>query len=333
MTRCKNRLKVGSTQDRAKHFANHLLTALRLATWLRKFQDWTEFDPVSVCSLAYESRHTGELDEIQKFLQGRDQLYAGPNAAGADPRQSPFWGVRHYIGRLAHHIRAPKELVEDANSLGYLLDQFSVEQVGTIQAVSAPEPDDQTTLQGILGRMVVQKHDEQRFQELTAATNTLDHKFQIMKRINTWYNEKSFKPRVHCEVRILEHFYEKKLKYIRNDRYIACSKPACFCCQLYIRYHPADCVEPESHQKIYHKWGPPRLDKGSDDPGYTRQRDILNSMVREIRKQAIEQIVQMAGPHPWHADSLTGITSSAQQQPDALGVDSDGKFLFHRRPQ
>jgi hypothetical protein len=33
--------------------------------------------------------------------------------------------------------------------------------------------------------------------------------------------------RVHAEIVVLEHFYQKQLDFAGDDRFIACSKPAC----------------------------------------------------------------------------------------------------------
>jgi hypothetical protein len=248
---------------------------------------------------------------MQQFLQLQNEPDGELDVDDSgNARKSPLWGFRHYLGRLAHHVRAAQELIEDAQYLGSsLLSQFSVKQVDPLPSVDAPVADNLTTLEGILQRMVNRKQNPERFQALFEAMQILNHRFKILERIVKWYEDR-YALQVHCEIHILEHFHRNGLQCFHDDRYIGCSKPTCFCCQLYIQYHPARCVEPESHQKIYPKWGVPMLEEGAADPGYVQQRDILIKMGAEIRKQAEDQISSMAGPRPWHPDSLTGITSS-----------------------
>ncbi|KAF2789679.1 hypothetical protein K505DRAFT_252814 [Melanomma pulvis-pyrius CBS 109.77] len=118
-------------------------------------------------------------------------------------------------------------------------------------------------------------------------------------------------PRVHAEIQVLEQFYGSKLSFAGDDPFIACSKPACFCCLLYFRYHPGHFVEPTSHLKIYLNWRPPDINDEYDIVGQERQRDIVNSMTRDVRKEALRQIAEKSEPQAWHPDSLTGITESA----------------------
>ena len=53
-----------------------------------------------------------------------------------------------------------------------------------------------------------------------------------------------------------------------EDKYIACSKPACYYCHLYIRHHPLQVVVPETYRKVYLNWGPEKLHGSAKDPGW-----------------------------------------------------------------
>jgi hypothetical protein len=94
---------------------------------------------------------------------------------------------------------------------------------------------------------------------------------QILGKIREKYNDEKFKPAVHAEIQVLEHFYKEGFKFANGDKYIGCSKPACFCCHLYIQNHPLRCIVPQSHKKVYFHWGPPLLiDGGRDKQFVTR---------------------------------------------------------------
>jgi hypothetical protein len=116
-------------------------------------------------------------------------------------------------------------------------------------------------------------------------------------------------------VQLLHHFDRYDEEFAEGDKYIACSKPACFCCHLYFRHHPGGFVEPRSHHKIYLNWKPPGME--SAKIGQKNQlRDILNLMIKDIRKEALGQIIEKAAPRGYHPDSVTGISLSIIAAPE-----------------
>jgi hypothetical protein len=73
-------------------------------------------------------------------------------------------------------------------------------------------------------------------------------------------------------------------------------------------------VEPISHNKIYLTWRPPDFSTPIGITGPNHQRDILNAMNQELRKEALHQLHGKTAPRAWHPESLTGITWSAQSE-------------------
>ncbi|KAI1798779.1 hypothetical protein F4811DRAFT_162683 [Daldinia bambusicola] len=278
-----------------------------LATWLEQFILGKAGSITDICFKAYDQRKAPEMRSLE------NRTSSGNQDASLDKYASPFGAVHHWLGRLAHHVRAPKEVIEDSVELDHLFDSHQVCLVKSPPSSPRPQADSLTGLDGILKRML--PANDLQLKEYTEALGSLDRKFQIAKRVRDEYENKNFQPRIHAEIQILEHFYTNQLRYVGNDSYIGCSKPACYCCHLYFRHHQARPVEPESHQKIYLNWGVPELTNGSKDPGYIAQRDLMNKMLETIRKDALAQIIQKAGPLKWHPDSLTGITISTRALP------------------
>lgn len=137
---------------------------------------------------------------------------------------------------------------------------------------------------------------------------------------------------VRAEIQVPKHFYANKMRFAVDDPYIAISKPACFFCLLYLHHHPADVVEPVSHKKIYLNWRSPDFSNSVGRIGPYHQRDILNAMNQEIRKEALRQIDEKSAPDAWHPESMTGVTQSARYEEIrgsvddfniALGVEND----------
>jgi len=289
ISECINRLKTHDSDVNAA-----------LANWFQQFNEAQ--DLVALCKLAYESRKSDAMEKIGLISQ--DTTYH----KDADDIISPFSQVRHYVGRLADHIRVVRRLVKQLHGVQDLLE-FNVEAIPVSRCVPRPLADSRTTLQGICNRLF-RDPDDPRKRATEDALEEMDRKYDLLPKILEQYESPNFRPRVHAEVQVVEYFHNNNLIWADEDRYIGCSKPACFCCQLYLRYHPARPVEPQSHKKIYLKWGPPLLTYAFRDKGFVHQRDILNKMVEDLRNDLIEQIQEKRGPHKWHPDSHTAITTT-----------------------
>ncbi|KAK8031291.1 hypothetical protein PG990_001025 [Apiospora arundinis] len=273
-----------------------------LVEWLERFLDKS---PLELCYLAYEQIKSENFELVTRRGQ----------PLGEESHQSEtvqqYGRLRHAIGRLASHIRAPTQVLLDALIHRNIFDEgvSTVKKVCPVNSVPRPEPDGLTTPAGILKRMV--KPDNPKMKDYQSAMEIMDNHMHIGEKIIQSYESPDFRPSVHCEVQVLEHFYENNLRYSHNDRFIACSKPACYCCHLYFKAHPADPVEPRSHQKIWPSWSPPLIpDIRSDEKKYRHQLHILNTMIESIRKEALAQIEQRVMSKDNQQDSTTGITPS-----------------------
>ncbi|KAF2807533.1 uncharacterized protein BDZ99DRAFT_489804 [Mytilinidion resinicola] len=298
---------------RIKKYRSHLSPLLRkchayLAQTER--EDGKFSCPVPLCS-----------DSMRKLAR----LSIEPNyKSNEDAIHNTFGLVRHYIGRLGHHFRAAKALLSCASRLPELLHDFEVRSIPTPPKSASPPADGKTRLESIMVRMLpANSPDLNRYQQALAE---MDDKYQLSRRFLDNYTD--FSTRVHAEIQVLEQFHVGKLSFAAGDRYIACSKPACFCCLLYFRHHPGHFVEPASHRKIYLNWRPPDLDAECDIISQNRQRDVLNSMTCDIRKEALQQIEEKIPPQAWHPDSLTGVTEEAKTPLPTVG----GSVVFDAFP-
>jgi hypothetical protein len=261
---------------------------------------FSEKDIFTLCELAYEHRKDAEMKEME--TRSKDSKDKSVQNITADLHEK----VRHRLGRLAHHIRAPMQIIEDSSRLPELFYEYSVYPVPTMTSAPRPEPDALTNLSGILKRML--PANDSMLSKYENWLTTMDQNFRILHRIEKEYGTDT--PRcVHAEIQVLEHFHKNKFYFAEDDRYIGCSKPACFCCHLYISNHPLG-FEPRTHRKIYLNWGLPELQGGAKDPNFKFQRDMLNKMLETIRKEALSQITRKALGPRWHPDSETGITPS-----------------------
>ena len=211
--------------------------------------------------------------------------------------------LRHHIGRLGQYVKVVKTLFRIAPRLLNLLDNFTICPISLPARTSPPLADGKTNLDSIVKRMLpAQSPDLRRYQ---LALSEMDLRFGIYARYMEMYCDSNFKPRVHAEVQILDYFHNNDLKFEESDIFVACSKPACYCCSLYFQYHPLRPVAPASHQTLHKNWRLPDF-----VPGNNTQRDILNKIIEDVRVEALYQIDQRRPNAQWHPDSTTGITES-----------------------
>ncbi|KAK8058102.1 hypothetical protein PG994_008550 [Apiospora phragmitis] len=263
-----------------------------LNQWLQRF---LAKSPIDLCYLAYDQRKSASM----KLIAHRSR------PAEDESHQStlikPYIGLRHLLGRVANHVRAPKVVAANATRHQNFFDEgvSTVKRVRPMDSVPRPEADGLTTPFSILKRMV---HDDNpKWRDYREAIEIMDQKLEIGKHIVESYEKEDFRPL-------------RPLQFAFNDRFIACSKPACYCCSLYFKAHPSDPEEPRSHQKIWPSWGPPLVPNGPDGHRdgvkYKHQLHILNKMIESIRKEALNQIEKRVTYMGHHPDSTTGITPS-----------------------
>ncbi|KAL3457468.1 hypothetical protein BJX64DRAFT_293146 [Aspergillus heterothallicus] len=269
----------------------------------QKLLEWLELAinhacDYSLCEFVYEHRHSVYINELAvQALSEKKNL--GPE------EPTSFDLVRHYVGRLAHHIRAPKQLLEDSYDLGYLMEDYHVCAVHPVPSVPSPVRDLHTNLRGILNRMFAPEDAEKK--SIENGLLYINKTSNIFEDFLSEYNGRD--RQVHAEIQVLEHFYKTGISFIEDDRFIACSKPACLCCALYFKHHPARMVHLSSHQKVWPRWSPPFLPRFVKGDKETQlQKRVLSSIAQDLRLQVILQVLQRSRSSLWHPDSRTSFT-------------------------
>ncbi|TGJ79301.1 hypothetical protein E0Z10_g9464 [Xylaria hypoxylon] len=289
-----------------------------LSNWMGNFR---EKEPLELCYIAYQERDSPMMKRLSSRLQTRGDLSV------TDGQSVAIKDTLHCLGRLAHHIRAPQQIIEDVSShpgLRNVLDEFKVDPIRPHLIIDRPHAEPDIHIYSIMNRMLPCGGFDTRYKE---AADSMNQRFDIVARFKEEYDNKNFNPLMHAEIQILEHFWDKR-QFFNDDRYIGCSKPACYCCHLYMQHHPSRCVVPQTSRKVYVNWGLRELPQGSQDAEYKHQRDRLNEMVKSIRNDALDQILRKAPAEPWHPDSQTGFTLRAPSVRDEVHQPSEKALLM-----
>jgi hypothetical protein len=147
--------------------------------------------------------------------------------------------------------------------------------------------------------------DLDRRQQALREIESSDHIFQQFLKN---YATPRVKPHVHPEVQVLEWFHSANRLFAADDPFVACSRPSCLCCQLYFRYHDGYFVEPFSDRKICLSWRPHELDTERNYPmSEQQQKTLMNSMIHDIRKEALRRIDERSTLKEKHPEMVTGL--------------------------
>jgi hypothetical protein len=267
----------------------------RLLEDLQKLEALRE-SHVELCSLAYSFRNSTLLETLNQR-----HLRSGTTA--------PLWSeLRHYIGRLGSWSKASKVLLRAAKMFPNLLHDFHVEYLESPPPIPVPSTDKKTNLDSALGRMIP-KAESQRLQDVREAVRNFTVK-DISAEFTAKYTDKTFKPRVHAELLLLEHFYHKNLRFVENDRYIGCSKPSCYCCDLYMKCHPGGFMTRACHGNLWIKWRAPDPPIDNDEQARKHTAKMLNEMVKTVRRDAIGQLLSKQPRRRRVPDSTTGMSTA-----------------------
>ncbi|KAF2759851.1 hypothetical protein EJ05DRAFT_537072 [Pseudovirgaria hyperparasitica] len=277
--------------------------------WLNSWR--TNVYSEDVCRLAYDARRSENIRVLRNL--GEKQNRSG----NRDSIYNILHSVRHYIGRLGYHFCVAKALLNSARPLATLLTSYEVRIVAPMPPGEMPDADSKTKLDGILVRMM--PNNAVALPSMQENLQAMDDKFGLTKRYLELYTDRKYSTSdkrrsagVHAEIKVLEYFFTQKFRFVDNDKFIATSKPSCYCCHLYFKHHPLMPSEPATHCNIYLNWRPPQF-VGEHFKNSVRDhpRHMLFAMIPDIRQEALQQILERSPPRQSHPDSNTGITESA----------------------
>lgn len=130
---------------------------------------------------------------------------------------------------------------------------------------------------------------------------------------------------IHAELLILDYFWARNLNFKGEERFIGCSKAACYCCYHYIRSHRGRFETRASSNNCYSTWTPPVHDARRPDLVEARER-VLIEMTKRMQIDILCQVRNKQGIREYKPDSLTEISSLSPDlfEESDLGSTHDG---------
>ncbi|KAK5074797.1 hypothetical protein LTS08_005634 [Lithohypha guttulata] len=257
-----------------------------------------------LCLFAYKFRKTSEM----KWLT--EKHHANPGS---------IWSsIRHHIGRLGVWEKAAAVLVRGTKRFPQRVEKASIELVTPAPYVDLPCRDDEQIPS--LDRVMKTMFDANN-RNVARQLNDALEETNIVAEIKAPFRQRytQFDPRPHAELLVLEHFNTKKLEFVADDPYIGCSKPSCYCCDLYMRCHPMKLARRPTHGNLWINWAPPMPLQPSERKAITGVRPqehhtfiILQNMLTEIRRDLRKQIESRRPRGRRLPDSTTGMMSTQE---------------------
>ncbi|EAS36470.3 uncharacterized protein CIMG_01824 [Coccidioides immitis RS] len=222
----------------------------------------------------------------------------------------PITRAMHYVGRLVVYLKCARALVDGALDLPQLLDGYQLRICESPNYVQSPLNPEQSTLAGIVGRMFQGSIADQTRSDL----ERLDIFCDIPEKLK---DACTFRTRVHAELLLVDKFRSNKWEFFAGDRYVGCSKPACFCCYHYINSLPERYFVAQCHNKVYTHWRAPDLTDIHDFSAAKVREDALNVVIAKLRTEVRRCIDDRPVRIRPHFDSITG-SMSVPQSNEAL---------------
>ncbi|OCT52304.1 hypothetical protein CLCR_08353 [Cladophialophora carrionii] len=258
-------------------------------------------DPHQLCAHAHSLRK-------HRFMEVLSQRHTVHSQRG-------IWSdIRHLVGRLGLWHKAIRILVSGTKMFPQYIEGAEVMVVAPHGSAALPYFDDSTDMAKIILRMVP-SDPPSLAEELSAALAEVDAIAGIWDKFREDY--KNIRPRPHAELLVLEHFHSENLDFVADEKYIGCSKPSCYCCNLYMQCHPGGFIPRACHGNLWINWAPP-IPLPSIQLGAGRSRvrpqqhhtfGLLQKMLVRIRLDLQDQILSRRPRRARLPDSTTGMSS------------------------
>lgn len=204
--------------------------------------------------------------------------------------EDDFANLAHYIWRLGATRSAANTVVESMRKVP------SLYQITEVRRVPAPQPKEKIldanclSPHEILHNIVADATSRQPLEMQNAFLRLLELDSPVERPLyNRIASKSEVITRVHAELQIVDTFSRAGYHFVADDKYIGCSKPACYFCHSWLVEHHHGYVAPATHWKIIPGCRGP--DSSLNESGAR----IMLQMYNKIGKQIGQDILAFLG--------------------------------------
>ena len=252
-----------------------------------------EDDPVGLCHAA---KQFGQWKTLARLVR--------PN--NSQDKRSTWASLWHYVGRLSCWFGKCEALISTARQFPQLLENAKCAFLPLPKDIKIPvENKSGASLEAALKRMLPADQQDQvrRLYDQLAGLRLFDIPLKFFDN----FSDEKLMGRVHAEVFLMEHFHLNEFRFWSREKYIGCSKPSCYCCSLYMRFHPGNVVLRPAHNSVYVTWIPPLLSRLDKELERKHNLGIMNQMNAYIRRDVKEEIEERIPRRDKAPDSTSGV--------------------------
>ena len=270
-----------------------------LREWIEELQNIVnaETDLVSKVEFCYRSRQNDHFSLLSLLNKDQNNQY---------PQYS---SLRHNVARLGEHVKTVENIIAVQKYHPELLDASISPPISSPGTLPFPNLSDTPLVELIESTIITKKDRESCYSALQVITNCFSEQRDSAAYIRS-VCQRAKSTRVHAELVLLDWFRSSGSRFLAEDRYIGCSKDACYSCDRYVQAlaQKEKVAFRGCHNKVYLAWRPP--DTPSDSSfETTRHKDILLQRIMGIVRSDLQKQLQRSDRRTWHFDSSTGITT------------------------
>lgn len=272
-----------------------------------------------LCKIAKENDWVSLIDECYGARNNLTKIIA-MKLGISDHQDFLTKNVIHEIGRIGAYRHATTTICNATKALNAYKPGSFIDQSNTIlieihrssPIVPCKLNFDNLALDEIIAPVFKDEMSHPSFTDFSNVWGpglSLDIKFKQEGTINT---------KVHAELVLVDFFEKENLAFAGNDRYIGCSKGACYSCLQYIcainrinqRSGRPVLVTPASHGNVYKGWRPPDILSGSPAENYRciARNEALDRMIEDnkvlIKRYMKERKTRIRIPDSTNGDSI-----------------------------
>ncbi|KAL4925949.1 nucleic acid/nucleotide deaminase domain-containing protein [Aspergillus undulatus] len=212
--------------------------------------------------------------------------------------------------KLSKHIMLFVKMIQATCSLRQVFQRGFVVQpipASTPKPIPLPEPTNRA-VEKIVTRIFPEEDERSQFYHYLDLFYNLNME-RIMESLREWEKDKI---RVHAEILLIDYLDKTDGNFLdNNDKYVGCSKPACYLCYQYICQHPGNYTLPPTHQKVYHAWALPIVQANDRNCSakYEQHNRFLGRVAETLRSELRNEMRRQLAPRKFHPDSTAGASS------------------------
>ncbi|KAH7142182.1 hypothetical protein EDB81DRAFT_869912 [Dactylonectria macrodidyma] len=265
-TRCRMELRKELPDDSVSSLRNKLK---------KLSEPRVSFNLARIVDLCYDMRGR-EVDAIKKrSINSKDN----------------FGSLAHYIGRLGA-TRSPVNTVVRAMS-----QVPSLRKISDIRVMDVPEVRRVTlSAEDMVPYEIVWKISKDSVSQNTLAIQSALHNLIYLDPPSGVGSDnpvrivlsarRTIQTRVHAELQIGDFFSHQSLDFVDGDKYIGCSKPACYFCYIWLISHNYRYVQPATHSKILPGCRGP--DKHIDESSVAILKDMYKKIILRVGQDILD---------------------------------------------